>query len=93
MSRFCETCGRGAQSAQTVSHANNKTKTRKLVNIQVKRIAGKAYRMCTRCLRTLTKKPTFIETLGVVERRLVNRHKRKATTNRAKTKQKTHPEK
>lgn len=57
MSRICETCGRGALTANIVSHANNKTKTRKQINLQVKRIGSKSYKLCTRCLRTMVKKP------------------------------------
>lgn len=79
MSKFCETCGRGALSAQTRSHANNATKTRKMVNLQVKRLAGKSYRLCTRCLRTMVKQPDWIKKAGTVERRLTSRTKTKPT--------------
>lgn len=94
MSQFCETCGRGALSAQKVSHSNIKTKTRKYVNLQVKRIGSKSYKLCTRCLRTLVKKPSLIEQAGKVPRRLSTRDKRKATKQKAsQTKRKTHPHK
>ncbi|MEK7105533.1 MAG: L28 family ribosomal protein [Patescibacteria group bacterium] len=94
MSQFCETCGRGALSAQSVSHSNIKTKTRKYINLQVKRIGGRAYKICTRCLRTLVKNPQLIEMAGKVERRLSSRDKKKATKVRGvQTKRKTHPHK
>ena len=94
MSQFCETCGRGAMSAQTRSHSNIATKTRKYVNLQVKRMGGKTYKLCTRCLRTLVKNPKLIEMAGKVERRLSTRDKRKATKVKAsQTKRKTHPHK
>lgn len=81
-------------SAHTVSHSNIKTKTRKYVNLQIKRIGSKSYKLCTRCLRTLVKKPNLIEMAGKVERRLSTRDKRKATKVRAsQTKRKTHPKK
>ena len=79
MSKFCETCGRGALSAQIRSHANNATKTRKFVNLQVKRLNGKTYRLCTRCLRTMVKQPEWIKKAGTVARRLTSRTKNKAT--------------
>lgn len=78
-------------SAQKVSHSNIKTKTRKYVNIQIKRIGSKAYKLCTRCLRTLVKNPNLIEQAGKVERRKTTRDKRKATKVRVKqTKRKSH---
>ena len=79
MSRMCETCGRGALSAQTRSHAKNATKTRKLVNLQTKRMKGVSYRLCTRCLRTIIKNPDHLERAGKVERVISTRDKRKAT--------------
>lgn len=78
MSQFCETCGRGALSAQSRSHSNIATKTRKRVNLQVKRLGGQTYRMCTRCLRTMAKQPNLIETAKTTVRRLTSRDKRKA---------------
>ncbi len=55
MARRCEICGKGPQSGNNVSHANNKTRRRWLPNIQrVKaNVAGtvKTVRVCTRCIK------------------------------------------
>lgn len=55
MARRCEICGKGPQSGNNVSHANNKTRRRWLPNVQrVKaNVAGtvKTVRVCTRCIK------------------------------------------
>lgn len=52
----CDLCGKGPQSGNNVSHANNKTKRVFNPNLQtVKALvngAPKRIRVCTRCLRT-----------------------------------------
>lgn len=55
MSRTCDICGRGPQKAIKRSHANNKTITRKYVNLQSRVIDGVKKKVCTRCLRTMKK--------------------------------------
>lgn len=56
MARRCEICGKGPTVGHNVSHANNKTKRRWLVNLQrVKaNLNGtvRYIRACTRCIRS-----------------------------------------
>ena len=56
----CELCGKGPQFGHNVSHSNKATNRRFNPNIQRVRVQinGQVRRMrlCTRCLRTLTKK-------------------------------------
>ncbi|NMC51281.1 50S ribosomal protein L28 [Candidatus Kuenenbacteria bacterium] len=56
MSRICDLCGRGPQKFVQSSHAQNKTLTRKYINLQSKIIDGVKKKVCTRCLKTLKKK-------------------------------------
>ena len=55
----CENCGKGPRAGKNVSHAQNRT--RRVFNPNIQRAlvmkAGKATRMrlCTRCIRTLSK--------------------------------------
>jgi large subunit ribosomal protein L28 len=55
MARRCEICGKGPLVGNTVSHANNKNKTRSLPNLRSVRanLQGeiKHIRVCTRCLK------------------------------------------
>jgi len=55
----CEMCGKGPQFGHNVSHSKKATNRRFSPNIQRVRVVvdGRARRMrlCTRCLRTLTK--------------------------------------
>ena len=56
MARVCEICGKGPSTGHRVSHANNKTKRRWLVNLQrVKATVNgtvRHIRACTRCIRS-----------------------------------------
>ena len=56
MARICDVCGKGVQHGHNVSHANNVTKRRWEVNLQVVRavVEGrpKRLRVCTRCIRS-----------------------------------------
>jgi large subunit ribosomal protein L28 len=58
MAAKCELCGKGPQSGNNVSHANNKTRRRWSVNLQpVKaKVEGssnsKRMRVCTSCIKT-----------------------------------------
>jgi large subunit ribosomal protein L28 len=56
----CEMCGKGPQFGHKVSHSKQRSKRKFKPNIQRVRVMvdGKERRMqlCTRCLRTLTKK-------------------------------------
>lgn len=55
MARRCDICGKGPQSGNNVSHANNKTRRRWIPNLQKVRakIEGsvKSVRVCTRCIK------------------------------------------
>jgi large subunit ribosomal protein L28 len=55
MARRCEICGKGPLVGNTVSHANNKSKTRSLPNLRSVRAnvggAVKHVRICSRCLK------------------------------------------
>jgi len=55
MARRCEICDKGPLVGNTVSHANNKSKTRSLPNLQRVRanVNGRTMRVrvCTRCLK------------------------------------------
>ena len=56
MSRSCELTGKGVQSGNNVSHANNKTRTTWYPNLQkVKAVNNgtvKTIKVCTRCIRS-----------------------------------------
>ena len=56
MARRCEICGKGPLVGNTVSHANNKSKTRSLPNLRSVRAVVDGgtvthIRVCTRCLK------------------------------------------
>jgi large subunit ribosomal protein L28 len=55
MARRCDICGKGPLVGNTVSHANNKSKTRSLPNLRSVRadLQGtvRHIRVCTRCLK------------------------------------------
>jgi large subunit ribosomal protein L28 len=55
MARLCYTCGKGPQTGNSVSHANNKARRRWLPNLQAVRIVDaegtrRRVRVCTRCI-------------------------------------------
>ncbi|MGE5497681.1 MAG: 50S ribosomal protein L28 [Syntrophothermus sp.] len=56
MSRVCEICGKGPITGHNVSHANNRTKTRWLPNLQKVNalVEGKKTKLkvCTTCLKS-----------------------------------------
>jgi large subunit ribosomal protein L28 len=56
VSRVCEICGKKPEVGYNVSHANNKTKTRWLPNLQKVRAningTNRRVTVCTRCLRS-----------------------------------------
>ncbi|MFZ5982373.1 MAG: 50S ribosomal protein L28 [Patescibacteria group bacterium] len=55
MSRVCDICGRGSQSGNKRSHSNIATLRKFMINLQVKLIEGEKKRVCSRCLKTLSK--------------------------------------
>jgi len=56
MSRICDACGRSSNRANNRSHSRVATKRQQHVNLQSKKIDGVKSKVCTRCLKTLTKK-------------------------------------
>lgn len=56
MARVCDICGKGPVAGHNVSHANNRTKTRWLPNLQKVNamVDGKKakIKVCTRCLKS-----------------------------------------
>lgn len=56
MAKVCNICGKQSLSIVKRSHSKIATKTKQNVNLQSKVIDGKRVNICTRCLRTLTKK-------------------------------------
>lgn len=56
MAKRCDICGKGPATGNTVSHANNKRRTRNLPNLQAQRVTrdGRTQRLrvCTRCIRS-----------------------------------------
>lgn len=65
MAKVCEACGKKPQVGHSVSHSNRKTKRRFLPNLFKKRLLTQDLkhtvfvRVCTKCLRTLTKYAEF----------------------------------
>jgi large subunit ribosomal protein L28 len=64
MSRVCYVCGKGPQTGNNVSHANNKTKRRWLPNLQTVKIMTREgdrrrVRVCATCIKggKITKAP------------------------------------
>jgi ribosomal protein L28 len=55
MSRTCEICGRGTTTSASRSHSNIKTKIKKHINLQTKKLDGKKTKICTKCLKTKIK--------------------------------------
>ena len=55
MSRTCEICKRGTTTGNSRSHANNATKRTFKINIQSKKINGKKTKICTKCIKTMSK--------------------------------------
>jgi large subunit ribosomal protein L28 len=64
MARVCYVCGKGPQTGNNVSHANNKTKRRWLPNLQSAKIIDRdgerrRVKVCTSCISAgkITKAP------------------------------------
>jgi len=55
MARRCDICGRGSTKDAQRSHSNIKTLKRQYINLQTKKVDGKKIKICTKCLRTLSK--------------------------------------
>ena len=56
MARKCELCGKGANTANHVSHAQNKVKRVQKPNLQSMTVKGtKLKKVCSTCRRTINK--------------------------------------
>lgn len=56
MAKKCDLCGRSATKGAKRSHSNIKTLKRQNINLQTKRIYGKKLTVCTKCIKTITRK-------------------------------------
>ncbi|MFA6131871.1 MAG: L28 family ribosomal protein [Patescibacteria group bacterium] len=61
MSKFCDACGRGALTINLRSKSENAVKSKQQVNLQTAKIDGKRVSICTRCMKTMAKKPGLIK--------------------------------
>lgn len=55
MAKKCDLCGRSSTKGASRSHSNIKTTKRQHINLQSKNIDGKKMKVCTRCLKTISK--------------------------------------
>ena len=59
MAKRCESCGKGPMTGHNVSHSKVRTNRRFMPNLQVATVSkgGRSVkqRLCTRCIRTLSK--------------------------------------
>lgn len=55
MSRRCDYCRRGSTKGASRSHSKVKTLKRQHINLQTRNIEGFKIKICTACLRTLSK--------------------------------------
>ncbi|MCX6766005.1 MAG: bL28 family ribosomal protein [Candidatus Moranbacteria bacterium] len=55
MSKVCSICGRMAKSGISRSHSNIASKRKFSINLQSKKIKGKRAKVCTRCIKTMSK--------------------------------------
>ncbi|MEK7653249.1 MAG: 50S ribosomal protein L28 [Patescibacteria group bacterium] len=56
MSQTCSICGRGTATGFNVSHSKVKTKRKQKINLKSKKIGGRKIKICTNCLKTMSKK-------------------------------------
>ena len=55
MSKICDLCGRGPTFNISRSHSNVATNRRVDINLQPKTLKGVRCRVCTKCIKTLSK--------------------------------------
>jgi len=55
MAKVCDICGRGSKKDASRSHSNIKTLKRQYINLQSKKIDGKKQKVCTKCIKTMSK--------------------------------------
>lgn len=56
MGRVCDMCAKGSNRANSRSHSNIATKREQFPNLQRKKVDGKSMKLCTNCIRALSKK-------------------------------------
>ncbi|MBI4457664.1 50S ribosomal protein L28 [Candidatus Uhrbacteria bacterium] len=56
MGRVCDMCAKGSNRANSRSHSNIATKREQFANLQRKTVDGKSMKLCTGCIRALSKK-------------------------------------
>lgn len=59
MARICQICRRGTKVKISRSYSNIATKKRQYINLQTKKIGEKKMRVCTKCLKTLSKQMAY----------------------------------
>jgi len=55
MAKKCDMCGRGSTKGASRSHSKIKTLKRQNINLQSRKVEGVSVKLCTSCLRTITK--------------------------------------
>jgi len=76
MSQICRACGRGALSGNSRSKSMVATKTFRKINLQSRRLNGSRVKICTHCLKTLSKNPEKIQTKTPIKRVFQRRTKK-----------------
>lgn len=61
MSKFCDACGRGSLTINLRSKSENAVKSQQKVNLQTTKIDGCRVSICTRCMKTMAKKPGSVK--------------------------------
>ncbi len=61
MARKCDICGRGSTKGASRSHSKVKTLKRQHINLQSRKVGEVKLKICTSCLRTLTKDERALE--------------------------------
>ena len=77
MSRRCDLCGRGPKKIIRRSHSKRATIGRQYLNLQTKTIDGKKKKVCTKCIKTITKTGTT-----PARKKTTSRPARKKTTSK-----------
>jgi len=78
MSKFCQACGRGALTINLRSKSENAVKSKQNVNLQTSKIDGKKVSICTRCMKTMVKKPGSVKIVKRTVRLAGRKNKQKA---------------
>lgn len=55
MAKKCDICGRSSTKDASRSHSNIKTIKRQYINLQSKKIDGEKKKVCTKCIKTMSK--------------------------------------